>query len=180
MALKDDYKLYEEAFVVFRKINQPLDAIKVLMNKLNALERAADFAEKVNRSDVWSELALYYLKEKLFVEAIDCFIKANNPKHYEEVIELNQEVQNFDKLLEYFNMVRKMKKVMEIDNEYIYSLARLDRLQDIESFIKNPNSADLARTGDKLYNEGLYKAAKILFVKLKQNSKIASCLVNLG
>ena len=63
--------------------------------------------------------------------------------------------------------MRKKKKVMEVDNEYIYALARLDKLTDIESFIKNPNSADLARTGDKLYNEGYYKAAKILFVRLK-------------
>jgi len=77
-------------------------------------------------------------------------------------------------------MVRKTKKIMLIDNEYIYCLSRLDKLEELESFIKAANSADLARTGDRLYNEGFFKAAKILFSKLKSNSKIASCLVNLG
>lgn len=57
--------------------------------------------------------------------------------------------------------------MMEVDNEYVYGLAKLDKLPDLENFIKNANSADLAWTGDKLYNEGYYKAAKILFVKLK-------------
>ena len=50
----------------------------------------------------------------------------------------------------------------------------------MEDFIRNANSADLARTGDRLYNEGLFEAAKILFTKLKSNSKIASCLVHMG
>lgn len=69
---------------------------------------------------------------------------------------------------------------MYIDNEYIYCLAKLNNLPEIEIFIKNSNSADLARTGDRLYNEGLFEAAMILFMKLKSNSKIASCLVHLG
>ena len=49
-------------------------------------------------------------------------------------------------------MARKMRKDMVIDNAYIFCLAKLNRLNDIESFIKNSHSADLARTGDKLYN----------------------------
>lgn len=49
-------------------------------------------------------------------------------------------------------MARKIKKDMIIDNEYIMCLAKLNRLIDIESFIKKSHSADLARTGDKLYN----------------------------
>ncbi len=77
-------------------------------------------------------------------------------------------------------MARKARKDMLIDNEYLFCLAKLGRLHDIESFIKSSHSADLARTGDRLYNQGLFEAAKILFSKLKSNSKIASCLVHLG
>lgn len=83
-------------------------------------------------------------------------------------------------MIEFFNMARKKKKEMQIDNHYLYCLAKLNQLNDIEDFIKNSNSADLARTGDRLYNEGLFEAAKILFTKLKSNAKIASCLVHLG
>lgn len=33
--------------------------------------------------------------------------------------------------------------------------------------------------GDRLFDNGLFEAAKILFVALKNNAKIASCLVRL-
>lgn len=39
-ALKDEFQLYEEAFIVFKKINQPIDAIKVLLEKMESIERA--------------------------------------------------------------------------------------------------------------------------------------------
>ena len=77
-------------------------------------------------------------------------------------------------------MVRITKKKLIIDNEYIYCLSKLEKLEKLEAFIKQPNSADLTRTGDRLYNEGYFKAAKVLFTKLKSNSKIANCLINLG
>lgn len=83
-------------------------------------------------------------------------------------------------MLEFLQMARKKKKEMSIDNHYIYCLAKLNMLAEMEEFIKQSNNADLARTGDKLYNEGMFEAAKILFSKLKSNSKIASCLVHLG
>ena len=179
-ALNDEYQLYEEAFVVYKKINQPVDAIKVLLNYLHVMERASEFADKVNTPDVWTELAIAYMNNKQFDESVDCFVKANNPSYYEEIIALSKEHDNHEKLLEYFDMARVKKKDMVIDNEYITCLAKLNKLERIESFIKGSNSADLARTGDKLYNQGLYDAAKILFIKLKSNSKIASCLVHLG
>jgi clathrin heavy chain len=179
-ALDDAYQLYEEAFVVYKKINQPVDAIKVLLNYLNTLDRAAEFAEKTNLPDVWTELAVAYMNHEQFNEAVDCFVKAKNPSFYEEIIELSRKSNNHEKLLEYFDMARIKKKDMVIDNEYINCLAKLNQLERIESFLKGSNSADLARTGDKLFNEGQYEAAKILFMKLKSNSKIASCLVNLS
>lgn len=38
--MKDEFQLYEEAFVVYKKINQPIDAIKVLLEKIDSVERA--------------------------------------------------------------------------------------------------------------------------------------------
>ena len=180
VALKPEYGLYEEAFVVYGKIKEPIYAVKVLLENLNDVDRAAQFAEKVNVEEVWTELGKNYLENKQFSDAVNSFIKAKNTGYYEELIELNREVGDDEKLLEYFNMVRKTKKIMVIDNEYVYCLSRLDKLDDLEAFIKQANSADLARTGERLYTEGFFKAAKILFMKLKSNSKIASCLVNLG
>lgn len=126
--LKEEYKLYEEAFVVYKKSNQPIDAIKVLLEKINALDRAADFAEKTNQPEVWTELAIAYLNKEMFPEAIQAFIKAQNPNYYEELITLNRKIHKHELLLEFFDMARKYKKDMYIDNEYIYCLARLNNL----------------------------------------------------
>ena len=46
--------------------------------------------------------------------------------------------------------------------------------------LKGPNSADVQRVGDRCYDDKLYEAAKILFINVKNNAKIASCLVRLG
>lgn len=180
VALQEDYKLYEEALIIYKKINEPVNAVNVLLDNIQSLERAAEFADKINLPEVWTVLGQAYLKREMFSESIDCFIKANNGDHYEELIELNKKVEDYDKLLVFFDMARKKKKEMSIDNEYIFALAKLNRLTNIESFIKSSNSADLARTGNRLYSDKLYEAAKILYIKLKSNSKIASCLVHLG
>jgi len=60
-----------------------------------------------------------------------------------------------------------------------FSYARLDRLTDLESFLSNTNSADCQKVGDKCYNAKLYEAAKKFYTIVKNNSKIASCLVQL-
>ena len=180
VALNDDYKLYEEALVIYKKINEPVKAIEVLIEKIQSLERATEFAEKINNPDVWTVLGKAYMDREMFNEAVDCFIKAQNGDYFEELIELNKKFEDYDKLLQYFDMARNKKKEMIIDNEYIYALAKLNRISKIENFVKNPNSADLDKTGNRLFADELYEAAKILFIKLKANSKIASCLVRLG
>ncbi|MEW5307198.1 MAG: hypothetical protein WDW36_009606 [Sanguina aurantia] len=48
--------LYEEAFLIFQKFSKKVDAIKVLLEHLADLERAADFALKADEAPVWSEL----------------------------------------------------------------------------------------------------------------------------
>lgn len=180
VALDPKYKLYEEAFYIYNKIKQPVDAVNVLLEKIGNIERGAEYAEKINNPEVWSVLGKAYLQKEQFDEAIDCFIKAKDTSTYEDLIILNRKKQKFDKLLEYFEMARQTKKEAVIDNEYIYCLAKLNKLPAIENFVNAANSADLAKTGDRLYSERLWEAAKILYMKLKSNSKIASCLVHLN
>ena len=61
----------------------------------------------------------------------------------------------------------------------IFCYAKLDKLPQLEEFVSNPNSADITKVGDKCYEEKLYEAAKILFISVKNNGRIASCLVRL-
>ncbi|KAJ1401185.1 Tetratricopeptide-like helical domain superfamily, partial [Sesbania bispinosa] len=103
-------QLYEEAFAIFKKVEE--DA-------------------------VWSQVAKAQLREGL---------KAKEPK---------------------------------VDSELIYAYAKIDRLSDIEEFILMPNVANLQNVGDRLYDEALYEAAKIIFAFISNWAKLAITLVKL-
>lgn len=177
LALNPQFGLYEEALVVLRKTKQPVEAMNVLLNNIGSIPRAADFAEKTNLPEVWSILGRAYLRTEEFGPAVDCFVKAKDSSAVEDVVILGRKAGSWQKLVEFFDMARESRKEALIDNEYIYCLARLNRNSDIETFVNSGNAADLSKTGDRLFSEGLYEPARILFFKLKANSKIASCLI---
>jgi len=54
------HDLYEEAFVVYKKIGENVEAINTLITFLDAMDRAAEFAERCNQDNVWSVLAKSY------------------------------------------------------------------------------------------------------------------------
>ena len=64
MALDDDNKLYAEALCIYKKFNQPVDAIKVILYKLENIRQATEFAEKTNKPEVWSELGKAQLAQR--------------------------------------------------------------------------------------------------------------------
>lgn len=88
IAMGEQYKLYEEAFVIYRKKSMNLDAIEVLLDYIQDLQRASDFAEKVNQADVWSKLGNAYLDKFLTTEAIDCFLRAKDSTQFLRVINI--------------------------------------------------------------------------------------------
>ena len=76
-------------------------------------------------------------------------------------------------------MVREATKDVNIDNSLTFSYAKLDKLQDLENFLSNTNSADCLKVGDRCYAAKLYEAAKKFYMICKNNTKIASCLIQL-
>lgn len=60
-ALSDEFKMYEEALAIYKKFDLNTEAIDVLLNRINNVARAHEFAEKVNLPEVWSRMALSYL-----------------------------------------------------------------------------------------------------------------------
>lgn len=56
IALDDKYRLYEQALTIFKKLDMHNEAIFVLISKIGDLQRAEDYAEKVNEPTVWSKL----------------------------------------------------------------------------------------------------------------------------
>ena len=179
IALGEDYQLYEEAFVIYRKTKKHPEAVDVLLNNIESIPRAAEFADKVNEPPVWSRLGNAYLIASQVTEAIDAFMKANDPNSYNAVIPLAQREDKHELLTKYLFMARQQVKDPIIDTELVYCLAKTNKVPELEAFISEPNSADLSRTGDRVFEDGLYEAARIIFVRLKNNAKIASCLIKL-
>jgi len=186
IAIGEPYQLYEEALAIYKKKNLNLDAVEVLIDYIQDLQRAADFADKVNQPDVWSKLGNYYLDKGLVSEAIDCFMKAKDTSSFLRVIAVwENEPENESKeakcesLVKYLQMVREFHKDPNIDNALTFALAKLGKYAELESFLQNTNSADCQKVGDRCFKLKLYEAAKILYTVVKNNSKIASCLVHL-
>jgi clathrin heavy chain len=77
-------------------------------------------------------------------------------------------------------MARSTIKNSIIDNSISFCYAKTDKLAELEELINGPNSVDAVSVGERCYADKLYEAAKILFTSVKNNAKIASCLVKLG
>ena len=102
-----DNGLFEEAFSIFKKANMNADAIKVLLDQLSNIDRAYEFAERSNDAAVWSLLAAAQLKGGLVKEAVDSYIKANDPTTYPAVVAAVHQNNNYEDLVRYLQMARK-------------------------------------------------------------------------
>eukprot|EP00824_Muranothrix_gubernata_P004637 TRINITY_DN15925_c0_g1_i1.p1 TRINITY_DN15925_c0_g1~~TRINITY_DN15925_c0_g1_i1.p1 ORF type:complete len:1721 (+),score=473.39 TRINITY_DN15925_c0_g1_i1:271-5163(+) len=172
-------ELFEEAFVIFKKFKLNVDAIRVLIEHICSIERAFEFAQRVDEADVWSRLGKAQLDENMVKEAIESYIKADDPSLYEEVIQAAEREDVFSDLVKFLEMARKKVKEPVIDTELIYSFAKTNRLSDLEEFIASPNVAHIQNVGDKCFDEGLYEAAKILFNNISNYARLAAALVKL-
>lgn len=179
--------LFEEAFAIYSKFEMHTDAMRVLIDHICSIDRAAEYAEMALQPDVWSLLGHAQLGAGLVPEAIDSFLKADDPSPYHEVIAAAENSEHFESLITFLRMARKTLHDSHIDTELVYSYARLAKqdpasnsLADMEEFITSPNSAQIQSVGDRCFDEGLYEAARILFSSISNYSRLASTLVKLG
>jgi clathrin heavy chain len=178
IAIKNN--LFEEAFAIFKKFEVHTEAIKVLIDHIKKLDRAYEFAERVNNADVWSLLAGAQLREGLIKEAIDSYIRAEDPTTYKEVVAAANERNSFDDLVRYLQMARGKARDAAIETELAFAFAKTDRLADLEEFLHSANLTNVQEVGDRCYEGGMYEAAKILFSNVSNFGRLASTLVHLG
>lgn len=88
IALDDKYRLYEEALTIFKKLDMHNEAINVLISKIGDLQRAEDYAEKVNEPTVWSKLGETHLNNGNVNNAMEAFMKCKDHTYYLRVIGL--------------------------------------------------------------------------------------------
>ncbi|XP_033627674.1 clathrin heavy chain 1 [Asterias rubens] len=173
-------ELYEEAFAIFKKFDVNTSAIQVLIEHICNLDRAYEFAERCNEPSVWSQLAMAQMKSGLVKEAIDSYIKADDPSTYTEVVDASTASGNWEDLVRYLQMARKKARDSFVETELIFAFAKTKRLADLEEFISGPNHAQIQQVGDRCYNEGMYEAAKLLYNNVSNFARLASTLVHLG
>uniref|UniRef100_A0A5S6QG16 Clathrin heavy chain n=1 Tax=Trichuris muris TaxID=70415 RepID=A0A5S6QG16_TRIMR len=173
-------ELYEEAFAIFKKFNVNTSAIQVLIDNIKNLDRAYEFAERCNEPEVWSLLARAQLRNNLVKEAVDSFIKAEDPSFYVDVVQKCTETNHWEDLVRYLQMARKKARESIIETELVYAFAKTNRLADMEEFISGPNHAQILQVGDRCFDAGMYEAAKILFNNVSNFAKLAITLVRLN
>ena len=173
------------------------------------LDRAYEYAERCNQPGVWSLLAKSQLENSLVKEAIDSYIKADDPSTYTEVIQAANScgkavwelvlggggtcwscdhfkcaclfsTGNFEDLVRYLQMARKKTRETFIETELVFAFAKTNRLADLEEFISGPNHAQIQVVGERCYEEKMYEAAKLLFNNISNFARLASTLVHLG
>ncbi|KAM5263324.1 clathrin heavy chain 2 [Ctenodactylus gundi] len=172
--------LYEEAFTIFCKFDVKTSAIQVLIEHIGNLDRAYEFAERCNEPAVWSQLARAQLQKDLVKEAIDSYIRAEDPVSYLEVVQAANKNNNWEDLVKFLHMARKKCHDSYIETELIFALAKTSRLSELEGCLNEPNSANIQQVGDRCYEEGIYDAAKLLYSSISNFACLASTLVHLG
>lgn len=172
-----DAGLHEEAFEIYDKNQLNSKALGVLVEDILSLDRGEAYAEKINTPELWSQLGAAQLNGLRIPEAIESYIRADDPSDYENVIDIADSAGKFEELVKYLLSARQKLKEPKIDGELIIAYAELGKLNEIESFLNGSNVADLNEIGDKLYERKDYKAAKLLYSSVSNYSKLASTLV---
>lgn len=73
----------------------------MLIEQVKDLKRAYEFAERCNEPGVWSQLAKAQLQQGLVKEAIDSYIKADDPSAYMDVVDTATQQQSWEDLVRY-------------------------------------------------------------------------------
>jgi clathrin heavy chain len=174
-----DNGLYEEAFRIYGKNDQHGDAMNVLVEHIVSIERGQQYANKLDKPELWSRLGKAQLDGLRVKDAIDSYVKAEDPSNYAEVIEIAERSGREEELIRFLQMARKKAREPLIDTEYAYCLAKANRLADMEEFLGMTNVADILQVGEKCFNEELYEAAKVLFSSIANYARLATTLVYL-
>ena len=175
-------ELYEEAFAIFKKFDLHVDAMKILLESLEDLDRGIEYARKVDLPEVWVQIGKAQLKvgtPEAVKAAIKSYIKAQDGSDFVDVIHAARQADMYEDMVPYLLMVRKNKKEARVDTELVYAYAKINNLAKLEDFLATPNSANQQSVADRCFGEGLYEAARLLYTALSNWGCLASTLLKL-
>ncbi|CAD6903869.1 unnamed protein product [Tilletia controversa] len=175
-----EHGLYEEAFRIYTKAEQHIDGMNVLVEHVVSIDRGVQYANKLNLPEVWSRLGKAQLDGLRVKDAIESYIKAEDPSNYAEVIEIAEHAGREEELIRYLQMARKKAREPQIDTSLAFCLAKANRISDMEEFLSMTNVADILSVGEKCFNDELYEAAKVLFSSISNYARLATTFLYLN
>ena len=171
--------MYEEAFLIYKKDNNHVAASNVLVEHVVSIDRAQEYAEQVDIPEVHSRVGKAQLDGLRVTDAIESYIKAQDPSNYYEVIETATAAGKDEDLIKFLRMARKTLREPPVDTALAFCFARTNQLNELEDFLRSSNVANVEESGDKAYEEGYHEAAKIFFSSISNWAKLATTLVHL-
>ena len=78
------------------------------IGRVNVTCRAYEFAERCNEPAVWTQLGKAQLQQNMVKEAIDSFIKSNDPSDYMDVVETATKTENWEDLVRYLQVFNQI------------------------------------------------------------------------
>ena len=172
--------LFEEAFEIYKKGDNHLAATNILVDHIVSIDRAQEYAERVELPEVWSKVAKAQLDGLRISDSIESYIRAQDPSNFAEVIEVATHAGKDDDLIKYLRMARKTLREPPIDTALAFCYARTNQLSELTDFLAGANVADVEASGDKAGEEGHHEAAKIFYTSISNWAKLATTLVHLG
>lgn len=172
-------ELFEEAFTIYDKYTQHLDALNVIIVNIKNLDRAELYAEKYSSPEVYSRLAKAQLVDLRIKQAVESYMKSNDFSNFAEIITAASRADQYEDLVRFLQVARKIIRDAVIESELVFAFAKTNRLSELEDFISVPNLANITVVGDRCFDEKMYEAAKILFSSVSNWARLATTLVHL-
>jgi len=174
-------ELFEEAFTIYDKFKLFEEGIGVLINNVGDLERAYEYAERIDKPEVWTNLGKAQIGALNVKGAIDSFCKAKDASDYMNVIEAANQTDSWEELTLFLKMARTDGGLKDpvVDTELIFAFAKSDNLAELEDFASSPNVAQIQVVGDRCFAAEMYEAAKTLFITISNYGRLSEALVML-
>ena len=103
---------------------------EVLVEHIVSIDHAQEYAERVEIPEVWSKVAKAQLDGLRIADAIESYIRPEDPSNHLEVIDIATHAGKDEELVKYLRMARKTQREPAVDTALAFSYARLDHLSE--------------------------------------------------
>ena len=156
---------FEVAYASYVKAELYDDAMHVLVDNIQDLDRAKELAGKLDTFRPWAILGEAYLTTRDIAAAVHAFVQSKNTNYLTQIAEFADESQDFQHLVKYIRMVRETNKESnpKLDQDLLYCLAKIGDISELQAFVNTTRVAGAQSVAERCMKEGFVEAACTLF-----------------